>query len=78
MKTHVTELLFLAGIALALLFADRHYRLKSILREGFQGGLQMCGVGLPPCPFGTVCGNGFCISTEPPKQPEFSGLPVFP
>ena len=72
------ELLLFAFIAVALLFADRWLRLSVVLNEGFVGNTQMCGLDMPDCPFGTHCGNGFCVSTEPPRLPPNSGLPVFP
>ena len=38
----------------------------------------MCGVDLPPCPFGTRCINGYCkTDAQPPFSPS-SGLPVKP
>lgn len=38
----------------------------------------MCGVDLPPCPFGTRCINGYCkTDSQPPFAPS-SGLPVKP
>jgi len=38
----------------------------------------MCGVDLPPCPFGTRCINGYCkTDLQPPFSPS-SGLPVKP
>jgi uncharacterized membrane protein len=39
---------------------------------------QMCGIDLPACPFGTTCGNGYCVQATPPKLPLDTGLPVFP
>ena len=38
----------------------------------------MCGVDLPPCPFGTRCINGYCkTEAQPPMEPS-SGLDVRP
>jgi len=39
---------------------------------------QKCGIDMPACPFGTHCGNGFCLNTEPPALPPNTGLPVYP
>ena len=39
---------------------------------------QRCGIDQPPCPFGTYCGNGYCIGTTPPPLPATTGLPVYP
>ena len=39
---------------------------------------QKCGSNMPACPFGSYCGNGYCINTEPPKLPPNTGLAVFP
>jgi hypothetical protein len=38
----------------------------------------MCGVDLPPCPFGTRCINGYCKTEEQPSFAPSSGLPVKP
>lgn len=38
----------------------------------------MCGVDLPPCPFGTRCINGFCKTDDQPPFASSSGLPVKP
>jgi len=38
----------------------------------------MCGVDLPPCPFGTRCINGFCKTEAQPPMAPSSGLPVKP
>ena len=49
-------------------------------KEGFIGSpdAMRCGVDQPPCPFGLVCANGYCLNTTPPKVPESTGLPVLP
>jgi len=39
---------------------------------------QQCGINMPACPFGTHCGNGFCLNTTPPALPPNTGLPVYP
>ena len=38
----------------------------------------MCGVDLPPCPFGTRCINGFCKTEATIPISPSSGLPVKP
>jgi hypothetical protein len=38
----------------------------------------MCGVDLPPCPFGTRCINGYCKTDAQPPFASSSGLPVKP
>jgi hypothetical protein len=38
----------------------------------------MCGVDLPPCPFGSRCMNGYCKTDIAPSMPTTSGLPVKP
>jgi hypothetical protein len=38
----------------------------------------MCGVDLPPCPFGTRCFNGFCRAENTIPISPSSGLPVKP
>lgn len=51
-------------------------------REGFlvpAGPRSRCGIQLGGCETaGTRCMNGYCDSTEPPKMPEFSEIPVYP
>jgi len=64
-------------VAIALLFADRWIRLSMILHEGFENYTQRCGLDMNPCPVGTICANGYCISTTPPALAE-SSLPVYP
>ena len=39
---------------------------------------QQCGIDMPPCLFGSYCGNGYCINTNPPALPPNTGLPVYP
>jgi hypothetical protein len=49
--------------------------------EGFLAppGSKRCGIQLGDCPNpGTRCMNGYCGSTELPKMPKDSGLPVYP
>ncbi len=42
-------------------------------------GSGRCGIQLGGCDEpDTRCMNGYCESTIPPKQPETSGLPVYP
>ena len=38
----------------------------------------MCGVDLPPCPFGTRCINGYCKTEGTLPISPSSGLPVKP
>ncbi len=53
-------------------------------REGFMNGsaagtnAPQCGVGLPACPVGTRCVNGYCADVDPPRMQENTGLPVLP
>jgi len=39
---------------------------------------RRCGVDLPSCIDGEQCLNGYCSSTEPPKWPEITDLPIRP
>lgn len=38
----------------------------------------MCGVDMPPCPFGTRCINGYCKTENTIPISASSGLPVKP
>ena len=70
----------LAVSAVLLLLVAVYLSVYLIRREGFIGSpdAQMCGVDQPPCPFGEVCANGYCINPNPPKLPPTTGLPVLP
>jgi hypothetical protein len=46
--------------------------------EGFENPPGMCGVDLAPCPHGSRCMNGYCMSDAQPSIPPTSGLPVYP
>jgi len=46
--------------------------------EAFENPPGMCGVDLPPCPHGSRCMNGYCMSEAQPSIPSSSGLPVYP
>lgn len=50
------------------------------LREGFLVPIsdRRCGLGMPPCSFGSACINGYCAKAEPPGLPKSTGLPVIP
>lgn len=78
----LTPIIVIGLVAVALLFLDRRYRILPFLeREGFglySGGLQRCGVDLPPCPRERRCMNGLCRSTEQPEMLERNPLPVLP
>ena len=79
MSPELTAGFILVVVAFLLVLCDGVLKRK----EGFinwdssvpQG---MCGVDLPPCPFGTACMNGYCKTTQPPTLPYFSDLPVKP
>ena len=82
MKDEVKALLLFAGIGLALIAADRMYRITPLLqRERFQNPMSMiqrCGANLPGCPSGLKCFNGFCLSQDIPIMHETLMLPVVP
>lgn len=77
--TIVPTLLTIAFIAVALLLADRYYRISSYM-EGFQVSSKgsRCGVDLPPCNFPLRCMNGFCRDETLPYYPPLSSIPVVP
>lgn len=79
MKAEITAGIILVVVAFLLVLCDRATRIS----EGYTNWetgvpMGMCGVDLPPCPFGTACLNGYCKTTQPPTLPFFSDLPVKP
>jgi hypothetical protein len=72
-------LLMFAAIGVALLIADRFYRINAFMRaEGFQNKMaliQRCGVDMADCSDALKCMNGFCLSTTLPTLPD-NPLPV--
>jgi hypothetical protein len=79
MKPEITAAIVLLVVAFLLVACDRVVRIS----EGFTNWntnvpYGMCGVDLPPCPFGTACMNGYCRTTVAPTLPYFSDLPVKP
>jgi len=46
--------------------------------EAFENPPGICGVDLAPCPHGSRCMNGYCMSEAQPSIPSSSGLPVYP
>ena len=83
MSMDLTAILIIAGIALALLIADRYIRINRVLElEGFLsgagGGPQRCGVDLEPCPHPQKCMNSFCAETNSPQLYDRNPLPVVP
>jgi hypothetical protein len=79
MKPEITAGIILVVAAFLLVVCDRALRVS----EGFTNWdssvpIGMCGVDLPPCPFGKACINGYCKTTEPPTLPFYSDLPVKP
>ena len=81
MTTYVQAALVVAVLAVALLVADRFFRINPYLfREGFQvaGQPQRCGVDLDACPHPLRCVNGFCRSEAKPDLFDRNPLPVLP
>ena len=74
-------LLMFAAIGIALLVADRFYRINTFMRsEGFQNKMAMiqrCGVDMADCSEELKCMNGFCLSAGQPTPPT-EQLPVYP
>jgi hypothetical protein len=76
-----TALLMFAAIGIALLVADRLYRINTFMRsEGFQNKMAMmqrCGVDMENCSEELKCMNGFCLSADQPRLAD-NPVPVFP
>jgi hypothetical protein len=71
MKVSLFDISMILLVAIILLALDRYYRIEGFINP------NQCGVGLPSCPNGTKCINGYCKSTDVPKlKPTM--LPVFP
>ena len=74
-------LLMFAAIGIALLVADRFYRINTLMRnEGFQNKMAMmqrCGVDMADCSDELKCMNGFCLSAGQPTMAE-NTVPVLP
>jgi hypothetical protein len=66
--------------SLAILIVTVAFSFLIVGYENFIGSpdAQQCGIDMPACPFGTYCGNGYCINTQPPPLPPNTGLPVYP
>lgn len=83
MKGDITVLFTFAAIALALLVADRFFRIRRLTAEGFLAGrpainAAQCGVDFPPCPFPFKCANGYCIDPDAGVLVERAPIPVVP
>ena len=80
MSPEVYSVLIVGCLAVALLVADRIYRINPFLqKEGFiSGAYTRCGVDLPPCPFGTRCMNGICGNPQQVQLYDRNPLPVLP
>ena len=63
-------------IFLVVLFVVSKYRNSS--KEGFALPNGKCGVDLAPCPAGTRCANGYCLSEGPPIQPAKTDFIILP
>ena len=63
-------------IFLAVLFVVTKYRNSS--KEGFAIPNGHCGVDLAPCPAGTRCMNGYCLSESPPTQQAKTDFIILP
>jgi hypothetical protein len=81
MKLDIHLIILIGSVAIALLLADRLFRINPFLvSEGFQisGYPTRCGTDLPPCPHETRCMNGFCRGTDTPQLYDRNPLPVTP
>jgi hypothetical protein len=68
----VKAILLLVTILIGVLFLRKY-----LVVEAFESMTPKCGVGLAPCPVGTRCMNGYCLSDSVPPTRE-NDLPVFP
>ncbi len=82
MSFDLTAVFIIALLALGLLLADRYIRINRVLElEGFlsqEGGIQKCGVDMPPCPHPQKCMNSFCADSTPLQVYDRNPLPVVP
>ena len=76
MNGDIVASLILLLVACALMVG---YTVLKPTAEGFESKLgDRCGVDMAPCPEGTRCINGYCMTYAPPKIPMYSELPVEP
>lgn len=78
MRPEITAGIVLVVVAFLLVLCDRVVRHEGFTNWNTNVPYGMCGVDLPPCPFGTGCLNGYCRTTVAPTLPYFSDLPVKP
>jgi len=76
----ITSAFIILLIACVLLGCSSFLRYRTEGFTDFYTGVPegMCGVDLPPCPFGTRCINGFCKTEGTIPISPSSGLPVKP
>jgi hypothetical protein len=77
---HTTEMSYSLVTSVGLLVFALILSFLFVRYESFIGSpdVQRCGVDTAPCPFGTVCMNGYCQDSTPPPLPKDTGLPVYP
>lgn len=71
-KSHLFGLLTLAVIILIIVIVFSKKMIDTFVDPG------RCGIGMPECPNGLRCMNGYCKSNTPPKLPYLSDLPIRP
>lgn len=78
MKGELLAAIILVIAAFCLTVCRSYFVYESFTDYNTNPPVDMCGVDLAPCPFGSRCINGHCRKDTLPYFPSSSGLPVLP
>ena len=78
MKAEVLAAVIILFVACCLTVCRSYFVYESFTDYNTNAPIDMCGVDLAPCPFGSRCINGHCKKDSVPYFPSSSGLPVLP
>lgn len=80
MNNEIVSAFIILVIACVLLGCNTFMRYRTEGFTDYYTGIPagMCGVDMPPCPFGTRCINGYCKTEATIPISPSSGLPVKP
>lgn len=78
MKGEIIAAIIILLVAFCLTVCRSYFLYEAFTNYDTNPPMDMCGVDLPPCPFGTRCINGHCSKEDISYLPPTSGLPVLP